>query len=802
LLLSAYLHDSYPGVCPDEERGNSLIGSGVITRGFGAGFELHKMFGLIFAFLLFSLVCTFTGLKAEYANTDEMNRVCRNWLTKYVFNWGGWAETMNPSILSSIEIMAGDTLLAVCYNISPSGFVIVPTLKELPPIKAYSEEAVLDERQSQGFIRLLRDELRSRNESLRAECGTRLSDSFYRDRWEHLSLSESEFEEYLISSGKHTMEQAGPLLTASWHQNLPYKRLCPEGDGGLCLVGCVATAMAQILKFWQWPINGVGGHTYFWDGDQSCGGESEDRELSVDFVNTYGWSNMLDSCDYGCDPMDSAALAELNYEVAAAMETDFGLCGSSANANTALSAYSDHFMYSSSITLEVRSSYSLQDWFTLIQTEINAGRPIHYFISGHSLVCDGWRIQGEQYEYHMNYGWGGQFTSWYVLDSVIPSPAGYDKLKANDYMFINIQPETEPDLEFVCFALNDSLGDGDGYAEVGEIFEISLDIANHRYHAFNVQATISCDDAFISILSHEALFGDSIYWGEIKTSQTSFCIHARYPCPDPYIATIQLVVSALGGYAITDSFYLFIGSQTSFEDDMEAGGGYWTIPEPGPDSVNEWHLETFRAYSGSSSWKAGGIGQTDYANHSHSRLISPPFLLPPEAGFGFWHWIDAEPGFVGGSALDGGNVLISSNCEEWTLLIPQGGYTHSATGVPCFSGNYDWSKAQFDLSQYSGVVRIMFNFFSDSRGTREGWYIDDMAVYSTIPCGDANRDGVINVSDVIFLINYIFIPECPEPEPFCAGDTNADGSVNITDVVAIINFIYALGDPPSSGCCN
>jgi hypothetical protein len=779
-----------------------LIGSGGIDRGLCSRLKLKKSFRLIFAFSLLYLIFTFTGLKAECANRDEMDRVCRNWLVEYAFNRGGWADEINPSILSSVEIMAGDTLLAVCYNISPSGFVVVPALKDLPPIKAYSEEAVLDEKQSQGFMRLLKDELRSRIELLGGESGEPFSKSSYRAQWESLSLSESEFEAYLTDRGKQPLEQAGPLLTVSWHQNLPYKRLCPEGDGGLCIVGCVANAMAQILKFWQWPVNGVGSHAYFWDGDQSCGGDSEGRELTVDFVNPYDWYNMPDSCDFGCDPEDSAALAELNYEVAVAMETDFGMCGSSANANAAISAYTNSFMFSSSITLEARSSYSLEDWFALIQTEINAGRPIHYFVTGHSLVCDGWRIQGEQYEYHMNYGWGGQFTTWYVLDSVIPSPAGNDRLRANDYMLINIQPETEPELEFICFALNDSLGDGDGHADVGEIFEISVDVGNYGYHAFNAQATISCDDPFVTILSSEALFGDSIFWGETQTSQTSCRIHARSSCPDPHIAKMQLLVSALGGYSITDSFYLFIGSQTSFEDDMENGDGYWIMPEPGPDSVNEWHLEDFRAYSGSSSWKAGGAGQADYVNYSHSRLISPPFLLPPEAGFGFWHWIDAEPGFFEGSALDGGNVLISSNCEEWTLLVPEGGYTHSASGVPCFSGNYNWGNARFDLSQYSGVVRIMFNFFSDSRGTREGWYIEDMEVYSTIPCGDANRDEVINVSDVVFLINYVFTAGSSAPEPFCAGDTNADGNVNVADAVAIINFIYSQGAPPASGCCD
>lgn len=791
-------NNSYLNIRADEKRGNSLFVAGGITRGRCRRLKYKSLFRLIFLLSLSYIIITFSGLKAENANRDEMERVCVNWLTEYISTWGGWFGSLNPSILSSSEIRVGDTLLALCFHISPSGFVIIPVYKDLPPIKAYSENAALDEKQSQGFMRLLKNELKARIEILQLQSGK----SSYRAQWERLSLSENEFEEYLADRDKQTNKQAGPLLTSSWHQSLPYKRRCPVGDGGICPVGCVALAMAQIMRFLEWPVNGVGSHSYFWDGDQSCGDNTPGMELTADFADLYVWDNMPDSCDYGCDSADSAALAELNYEIAAAIETDFGTCGSTSNATAAINAYTNHYMYSSEIMLEARSSYSLEDWFALIQTEINANRPIHYFIPGHSLICDGWRIQGEQYEYHMNYGWGGQFTTWYVLDSVIPSPSKGDLYRVNDNMLINIKPETESELELVCFALNDSLGDGNGHAEVGEIVEISFNVTNNGYQAFNVQATISCGDPFISILTREAFFDDSIYWGEIQTSQTSCCIHVRNPCPDPYIANIQVVVSALGGYSITDSFYLFIGSQSSFADDMENGQDFWTIPEPGADSVNEWHLENFRSHSGSMSWKAGGLGSANYANNSHSLLISPPFLLPLEAELSLWHWIDAELSFLDSSAMDGGMVMITSDCEEWIPLVPDGGYTHSASGIACYSGSFDWCKARFDLSQYSGVVRIIYYFFSNRIGTREGWYIDDMEIYSMIPCGDANRDDIINVSDVVFLINYVFIAGSSAPVPYCAGDCNANGNVDVTDAVIIINFIYSQGAPPQSGCCD
>jgi hypothetical protein len=62
--------------------------------------------------------------------------------------------------------------------------------------------------------------------------------------------------------------------------------------------------------------------------------------------------------------------------------------------------------------------------------------------------------------------------------------------------------------------------------------------------------------------------------------------------------------------------------------------------------------------------------------------------------------------------------------------------------------------------------------------------------------GDADSNGAINVSDVIYLINYLFSGG-PEPEPWIAGDSNNDGKVSVADVVYLINYLFAGGPPPN-----
>jgi len=75
--------------------------------------------------------------------------------------------------------------------------------------------------------------------------------------------------------------------------------------------------------------------------------------------------------------------------------------------------------------------------------------------------------------------------------------------------------------------------------------------------------------------------------------------------------------------------------------------------------------------------------------------------------------------------------------------------------------------------------------------------IDEVRIYSSrAKCGDVNADGTVNVNDVVYLINYLFVPGSPAPIPLLAGDANCDGAVNINDVVYLINFLFISGPPP------
>jgi len=64
-------------------------------------------------------------------------------------------------------------------------------------------------------------------------------------------------------------------------------------------------------------------------------------------------------------------------------------------------------------------------------------------------------------------------------------------------------------------------------------------------------------------------------------------------------------------------------------------------------------------------------------------------------------------------------------------------------------------------------------------------------------CGDANGDGLINVGDMVFVINYVF-KAAPPPNPMTKDDANCDGVVNLGDIIYLINYVFKSGPLP---CC-
>lgn len=408
------------------------------------------------AFLLtitaFILLISGGSLLAEMADRSESDNVSRNWLTAIVASNGSWAGTTVPEISSTEEIISGDTLVGWVYYISPSGYIVVPTLRDLPPVKAYSEKSSFDPNAEDGPSAMIREVLSDRMRMFAERYGSLdyrvqtgdpvLFAESNRAEWELFSLAPKEFSAEFNAEVSLDANEAGPLLTTSWDQNYPYNIFCPMGDGGRTLVGCVATAASQVMAYWQWPPNGTGSSSYWWSGDYSCDGSTSGQQLSADYSDLYDWPNFVDDCGT-CTQAQREAMAELCYEVGVAYEMSYGRCGSGAYTADALYVFPEYFLYDESINRQNRSSYDPDEWFTMVQDEINADRPILYRIQSHAIVCDGWRVIGDSKQYHFNYGWDDSHNAWYALDNLHCNWSGCDPMV--EYMIRDIKPVPDSD---------------------------------------------------------------------------------------------------------------------------------------------------------------------------------------------------------------------------------------------------------------------------------------------------------------------------------------------------------------------
>jgi fibronectin type 3 domain-containing protein len=400
--------------------------------------------------------------------------------------------------------------------------VVVPVLKELPPVKSYSDIYGMDVNEADGYGKLMGDVLVDRARVLvsaygsmeatgPARGGPRLG-AAHRAEWDRFAVEPDVFQTELRASRFEPLTEVGPLLTTAWHQGAPYNNLCPMGDGGRTIVGCVATATAQILRYHSSPSEGFGSHCYYWGGDDSCGGSSPGGELCAYYDDSYDWENMPNGCGGGCSTVEQDALAELCYEVGVAFNMYYGRCGSGAYTANALNVFPTYFGYSGSIDRENRDSHSLASWFGIIQGEVNQDRPMQYRILGHSIVCDGWRDTGGTQQYHMNYGWADSHNAWYVLDELYISED-----PSHEYLIRRIIPPDAPWEDVTGGLPIGDTGDGMGAAWCDYDGDGDVDLYFTNDGTGNVLADNNGDGSFTDATSGplgDAGSGAAGVWGD------------------------------------------------------------------------------------------------------------------------------------------------------------------------------------------------------------------------------------------------------------------------------------------------
>lgn len=212
-----------------------------------------------------------------------------------------------------------------------------------------------------------------------------------------------------------------PLLTDTWDQFEPYNAYTPCIDGEHCAVGCVALAMAQILRYWKAQPQ-AGEYTYV--DSLGCG-----QTLTVHFPSSYDYENMLDSYTEGhYTQRQLDAVARFLADCGVAVEMCYGVASSGANTIRQAMALKEFFSFSPSLQHFYRDFYTTSEWDNMLRAELAAGRPVLMAAQSpslaHAFVCDGYDEQGL---FHLNLGMGGDADGFYYLPHLTPKqPEWYD----------------------------------------------------------------------------------------------------------------------------------------------------------------------------------------------------------------------------------------------------------------------------------------------------------------------------------------------------------------------------------------
>ncbi|HQV73979.1 MAG: thiol protease/hemagglutinin PrtT [Flavobacteriales bacterium] len=226
--------------------------------------------------------------------------------------------------------------------------------------------------------------------------------------WERLLSNEQMVDRDVLS--------VAPLMQTLWDQSPNVNALCPGGS----VTGCVATAMAQIMKYHNSPATGVGFHSY---------NAPNYGTLSANFASTtYEWTGMPNTVS---GPNNAVATLMFHCGVSVDMQYSpqvsnaYVISAQTPTPNCAEYAFETYFGYNTNLHGEQRDNYTEQNWITMLRADLDASKPIFYggFGSGggHAFVCDGY---DDNNMFHFNWGWGGQVNGYFQIGALNPGSTG------------------------------------------------------------------------------------------------------------------------------------------------------------------------------------------------------------------------------------------------------------------------------------------------------------------------------------------------------------------------------------------
>ena len=301
------------------------------------------------------------------------------------------------------------------FNVGTSeGFIVASASSTARPVLCYSTDGQWDEalmQQTLGWLFEQYDAEISSAKQVRTRAASAMT-----------SISKSPIE---------------PLIKTLWHQDAPYNDKLTaftwQGTTYHVKTGCVATAMAQIMKYHQWPKT-ISKEIPAYNHGQLIGDNATEVAVKavpagtvIDWEHTdeaYLWDDT--------DPAIKDAVSNLMMYCGTAVRMYYAEFVSSSHNLTAMYALKHYFDYDPAMYMASREAYTYYDWCNLLYNELRAGRPLLYNGQGngggHSFIIDGY--DGNEM-FHFNLGWNQKSSIYAVLssmghDTAVDNPDAYD----------------------------------------------------------------------------------------------------------------------------------------------------------------------------------------------------------------------------------------------------------------------------------------------------------------------------------------------------------------------------------------
>ena len=397
---------------------------------------------ILFTILLLFAVAT-TG--AQTVGTDEARKAARQFMALH--ESPGIADDIAQVPYRQYADGNGDVVMNV-FNIGDYGFVITGADRSFSPIVGYSFNGAFDTSRIPDnlgwWLDSYVDDVAAVKKSSAKSTEIIAAQRDFRNEWDALERGGSS---YYDAKDAKAVEA---LVETRWDQGAGYNNYCPEYNGGHSVTGCVATAMAQIIRYHRYPTTGYyhSSYTHTTYGLLRADYDSAVYDYSLMPVSVSAYSNAAQQNAVSLLCYHCGISVKMNYE------NPTHTSGSGAHSEDVPNALK-HFGYLNSFYLN-KNAYSSK-WDSLLRHDLDLGRPVYYSGSnsegGHAFVCDGYRNNNR---YHFNFGWSGYGDGFYTLTSV----NGYSSSQGAVF---NIVPCNMGIMRDTLYIAADGTGDGSSW---------------------------------------------------------------------------------------------------------------------------------------------------------------------------------------------------------------------------------------------------------------------------------------------------------------------------------------------------